>query len=107
MKKSLNPTLVYILSILGLLCCCFGGIGIVFSLPSYITATKKVKDAQLYPDEYEGSLSAMDTAKTVALIVLVINTLFLLWTLYSLATSDFSELQEEWRKAMEDLNATK
>lgn len=104
MKKSLNTTLIYILSILGLLCCCFGGLGFLLSGPAYLMANKKLKDAQLNPDDYEGNINAMETAKTVALIVLIINVLYLLYTIYSIATGDFSEVQEEWRKMMEEIN---
>ena len=104
MKKSLNTTLIYILSILGLLCCCFGGLGFLLSGPAYLMANKKLKDAQLNPDDYEGNINAMETAKTVALVVLIINALYLLYTIYSIATGDFSEVQEEWRKMMEEIN---
>lgn len=104
MKKSLNTTLIYILSILGLLCCCFGGLGFLLSGPAYLMANKKLKDAQLNPDDYEGNINAMETAKTVALVVLIINVLYLLYTIYSIATGDFSEVQEEWRKMMEEIN---
>ena len=107
MKKSLNTTLVYLLSIIGLLCCCFGGLGILLSGPAYLIANKKVKDAQLNPEDYEGSLNAMQTAKTVALIVLIINLLHLIWVVYSLATGDFTEIQDEWQKIMEEINAAK
>ena len=104
MKKSLNTTLIYILSILGLLCCCFGGLGFLLSGPAYLMANKKLKDAQLNPDDYEGNINAMETAKTVALVVLIINVLYLLYTIYSIATGDFNEVQEEWRKMMEEIN---
>lgn len=104
MKKSLNTTLIYILSILGLLCCCFGGLGFLLSGPAYLMANKKLKDAQLNPEDYEGNINAMETAKTVALVVLIINVLYLLYTIYSIATGDFSEVQEEWRKMMEEIN---
>lgn len=77
MKKSLNTSLIYILSIFGLLCCCFGGLGIFLSGPAVLIANKKVKDAQLNPEEYEGNLKAMETAKTVSLVIFIINSLHL------------------------------
>ncbi len=104
MKKSLNTTLVYILSIIGLLCCCFGGLGFLLSGPAYLMANKKLKDAQLNPDDYEGNINAMETAKTVALVVLIINMLYLLYTIYSIATGGLSEAQEQWQKMMEEIN---
>ena len=104
MKKSLNTTLVYILNIFGLLCCCFGGLGFLLSGPAYLMANKKIKDAELNLDDYEGSVSAMNNAKIVALVVLAINLLNLLYTIYIFATGDFSEFQKEWEKAMQEFN---
>ena len=104
MKKSLNTTLVYILSIFGLLCCCFAGLGFLLSGPAYLMANKKIKDAELNPNDYEGSVSAMNTAKNVALVILTINLLYLIYTIYVFATGDFSEFQKEWEKAMQEFN---
>ena len=68
-------------------------------------ANKKIKDAELNPDDYEVSISAMNTAKTVALVILIINVLYLLYTIYVLATGDFFiEFQKEFEKAMEEMN---
>ena len=67
-------------------------------------ANKKIKDAELNPDDYEGSVSAMATAKIVALVVLAINLLNLIYTIYVFATGDFSEFQKEWEKAMQEFN---
>ena len=36
MKKQLNTTLTYALSIIGLLCCCFGGLGFLLSGPAFL-----------------------------------------------------------------------
>ena len=104
MKKSLNTTLIYVLSILGLLCCCFAGLGFLLSGPAYLIANKKLKDAQLNPDEYEGNANSMETAKTVALVILIINVRQLVYTSYDLATGDMSEGQTEWRKMIEEIN---
>ena len=67
-------------------------------------ANKKIKAAQLNPDEFDGSINAMSTAKTFALIVLIINILCLLWTAYIVATGDWSAFYEEWQNAMEEFN---
>lgn len=100
MKKQLNPTLVYVLSILGFLCCCFGGA--ILSVPAYFIAANKVKDAQLNPDDYEGDLQAMKTAKIVAMISAIISVLVLIRVIYVLATGDWEELQREIQKAIEE-----
>lgn len=99
MKKKLNPTLIYVLSILGFICCCLGGA--VLSIPAYIIAHNKVKDAELNPDNYEGDLKAMKTAKIVALISAIISTLILVRIIYVLVTSDWDELKRTFEDAME------
>ena len=101
-KKSLNPTLIYILSVVGLLCCCFGGVGILFSLPAFIIANRKEKDAIDFPDEYEGEIRAMNTAKIVALIVLVLNALMVIRVIYLISTGEFERMLELIRQGIEE-----
>jgi hypothetical protein len=101
-KKSLNPTLIYILSIVGLLCCCFGGVGILFSLPAFIIANRKEKDAKDFPDDYEGDVKAMNTAKIVALIVLILNALMILQLIYTISTGEFDKNLELFKEAIEE-----
>lgn len=101
MKKKLNPTLVYVLSIIGLLCCCFGGLGVLLSAPAYFIAGSKIKAAQLNPEEYEGNVSAMNTAKIVALVSMIINILYLGWTIYQISTVGWDEMMEQSRQIME------
>ncbi len=99
MKKQLNPTLVYVLSILGFLCCCIGGA--FLSIPAYFIANNKIKDAELNPDDYEGSLKAMKIAKIVALVSSIINLIVLIRIIYILTTSDLDELQRVFEEAFE------
>lgn len=101
MKKNLNTSLIYVLSIFGLLCCCFGGLGVFLSGPAYFMASKKVKDAQLNPDDYEGDINAMNTAKTVALVITIICAVTLLYNIYDLSTGGFQKRQEIIKSFME------
>ena len=66
--KKLNTTLIYVLSSISLLCCCFAGLGILLALPSFLIANKKLKDAVLNSEEYDADeIKAMKTAKTFAI----------------------------------------
>jgi len=103
MKKQLNPTLVYILSIVGLLCCCFAGLGIFLSAPAYFIANNKVKDAQLNPEDYDGDINAMNTAKTIALIVMIINALYLIYSIYYYSTGGWEETMQKYNEMMEQM----
>ncbi|TYB73129.1 hypothetical protein ES677_05825 [Bizionia gelidisalsuginis] len=102
MKKELKPTLVYVLSIFSILCCCFGGLGVLLAAPAYYIANKKIKDAQLHPEEYEGNINTMNTAKIIALVAVAINVLFLVYTIYMFSTGGFDEAMEEFKQAMEE-----
>ena len=102
MKKSLNPTLVYILSISGTLCCCLGGLAVFLSGPAFYIANKKVNDAKLNPEDYEGDIKSMNTAKTVALITLVINAIVLIRVIYILCTNDWDEMMRTFNEAYEE-----
>ncbi len=99
--KKLNTTLIYVLSSISLVCCCILGLGIVFALPSFIIANNKLKAAQLNPQEYEPEdLKAMQTAKTFALVTLIINGLWFLYNVYSLATTDWDTFMLEFEEQM-------
>jgi len=100
--KKLNTTLIYVLSSISLLCCCFAGLGILLALPSFLIANKKLKDAVLNPEEYEADeIKGMKTAKTFAMVALVINGLTFVYSVYDLATSDFDAIKEEFQNALD------
>lgn len=100
--KKLNTTLIYVLSSVSLLCCCFAGLGILLALPSFLIANKKVKEAEQYPEEYEvDDVKAMNTAKTFAMVALGINGLYFAYSLYSIATTDWDTFMNEFNQKME------
>jgi|SRR5690606_27058614 len=102
MKKELKPTLVYVLSVISILCCCFGGLGVLLAAPAFYIANKKIKDAQLNPDDYEGNINAMNTAKIVALVALAINVVYLIYSIYLLSTGEFDKAMEEFQRGLEE-----
>jgi len=105
MKKKLNPTLIYILSVIGLLCCCFGGLGIFLSGPAYFIANNKIKDAKLNPEAYEGNIKSIETAKTVAMVVSIICLLYLAYTIYHIYTVGWDQITEQINQAIEQYEA--
>lgn len=98
MKQKLNPTIIYLLSILGFLCCCIGGA--FLGVPAYFMANKKIKAAELNPEDYEGSIQAMKTAKIVALISSIIGIIALIRVLYVMIFQ-WDQMAEAWEQAME------
>ena len=96
-KQKLNTTVIYILSILGFLCCCLGGLGLIPSGIAYFMAKSKMKEATVNPDVFENG-QAMNTAKTIALVVLIINVLYFMWSLYGIYAAGGFEAW--WQEAM-------
>lgn len=99
-KQKLNSTIVYVLSILGFLCCCFGGLGFILAGIAFYIAHTKLKEAYDDPENYE-NIEGMKTAKIVALVVLIINILFFLRVVYVIYTVGWDEMMEPIREAME------
>ncbi len=78
--QKLNTTLVYILSVVGFLCCCIG-LGAISSLIALIVANKQLKKAKDNPEEYS-NVAQMKTAKIVAIVALVVSGLFAIYLIY-------------------------
>lgn len=102
-RQQLNTTVIYILAIVGLLCCCFGGIGFIPSGIAYIMANNKLKEAAANPENYD-NINAMKTAKTVALVITIINGVFFAYNIYDLSTGGFEERKRMMEEIMEQYN---
>lgn len=84
-QQKLNPTLVYVLAIIGFLCCCFAGLGFILAGIAFFIAQSKLKEAKLHPENFEpNSIKTMNTAKTVALVSLIINVLYFFYAIYNI-----------------------
>ncbi|UAM99300.1 hypothetical protein K8354_05645 [Polaribacter litorisediminis] len=100
--KKLKTTLIYILSSISLLCCCFAGLGILLALPSFLIAHKKLKEATLNPEEYDiDDINGMSTAKTFAMITLIINGLYFAFNIYKFLTMDWDVFMEDFNSILE------
>jgi hypothetical protein len=84
-QKLPNVTLAIVLSIASFLCCCFSA-GIGGILLSGIAFFLTKKDEKLYQENPQGysNFGSLKTAKTVAIIGLVLGVISLLWTIYSI-----------------------
>ncbi|WP_346881452.1 CCC motif membrane protein [uncultured Algibacter sp.] len=101
-QQKLNPTIVYVLAIIGLLCCCFGGLGFILAGIAFIIANSKLNAAKLNPENFEpNSVKAMNTAKIIALVILIINVLYLAMSIYRISTVGWDEMLEQSRQMME------
>lgn len=93
-QKLPNGIAVLILGIASILSCCFYGIGLVLSIIALVLAKK---DTALYnqnPDGYS-NYGQIKTGKILAIIGLVINLIYLLFTIWLIATVGFENLQDQ------------
>ncbi|MEO9954164.1 CCC motif membrane protein [Nonlabens sp.] len=90
--QKLNTTLVYILSIAGFICCCWlGGLSVIPAAIAFFIANKELTKYEANPAEYANG-PAMKTAKTVALVILILSALNFIYTIYGLATTPWEEV---------------
>lgn len=103
-QQQLNTTPIYVLAILGLMCCCFGGLGFIPSGIAYFMANNKLKEAQENPENF-ANVAAMKTAKTVALVVTIINAIFFVFNIYDLSTGGLENRQKVMEEFIEGYKA--
>ncbi len=102
--QKLNPTIVYVLAIIGLLCCCFGGLGFILAGIALFIAINKLNSAKANAENYDqSSINAMNTAKIVALVILAINILYLAYTIYQISTIGWEELMLKSQEIMDQI----
>jgi len=103
-QKLPNGTLIIVLGILGYLCCCPTGLGIIPSGIAFFQARKSEKMYAANPELYD-NMSQIKMGKIIALIALILNILWILRVIYVIATVGWDEMQEEfmrgWDEAME------
>ena len=84
-QQKLNPTIVYVLAIIALFCCCFAGFGFILAGIAFFIAHNQLNKAKLNINDYDPkSIKAMNTAKIVALVILIINILYLCVSIFQI-----------------------
>jgi len=102
-QQKLNPAIIYVLSILGLLCCCLAGSGVIPSVIAFFMAKSNLKKVEADPESFDVSnIKQMNTAKIVALVVIIINILMIIRVIYVIATVGWDELTSQIMKSYEE-----
>ncbi len=99
-QKLPNATIIIILGVLGYLCCCFAGFGIIPAGIAFFLAMKSEKIYAEDPDLYD-NMSQIKTGKIVALVALILSSLMLIRFIYVLSTGDWDSIMEQSREMME------
>lgn len=81
--QKLNTTLVYILSVVGFLCCWLYGLGTIAAIIAVVLATKELNKYKLDPEAYING-KAMKTARIVAYVALVLSLIGLIPVIFYL-----------------------
>ncbi|MFB9052282.1 CCC motif membrane protein [Formosa undariae] len=97
----LKTTTIYVLAGLGLLCCCFGGLGVIPAGIAFYMAHTKLKEVTLNPENYD-NVKGMSDAKTVTMIILIICALNFIYTVYTVSTTDWDVLIEQTQEIMNE-----
>jgi len=83
-QKLPNVTIALVLSILSLLCCCFGGApGLILAGIAFLLVRKDEKTYQENPEGYN-NYSTLKTVKIIAIVGMVIGLLYLVYTFWTI-----------------------
>jgi len=99
-QKLPNSTLIIVLGILGYLCCCFAGLGLIPSAIAFFLARKSEKIYAGNPELYD-NISQIKTGKIIALIALILSALVLIRWIYVISTGNWDEMMEQSREILE------
>ena len=92
-------TLIYILAIISLPLCCCGGFGIITAGIAFFIARSVLNKFYDNPDAYSNQ-DNIYTGKIIALVVLIINALYMMYVAYSIYTIGWSELMRQSEEIM-------
>ena len=96
-EKLPNGVASIVLSIVGILCCCILGSGILPAGIAYYLVSKSEKLYKSNPDGYD-NYSQIKTAKIIAIVALVLNALMIIRAIYVISTVGWDEMIEQSRE---------
>ncbi|MDO4228340.1 MAG: CCC motif membrane protein [Capnocytophaga sp.] len=99
-KQKIETTTIIVLVVIGIvfsLCC---AIGLIPAVIAVILVSNKMKAYQKNPSKYFG-IENLKTAQILSYIALAINILVVIWIIYSLATTDWEQIQKIYLESYE------
>ena len=100
-QKLPNATLIMVFGIISIItCCCYGVIGLIFGVIALVLANKAMKLHAENPEMYEG-LQTVKTGRILAIIGIILNVLYLGYTIFLFSTIGMDGIQEMQRELME------
>ena len=96
-----NSTLILVFGIVSIVtCCCYGVIGLIFGIIAMVLAKKATALYAENPEEYTG-FSNVKTGKILAIIGIILNVLYLGYTIFLFSTIGYEGLQEMQQQILE------
>lgn len=90
-----NSTLILVLGILSIVtCCCYGIIGVLLGITTMILAKKATEIYNENPELYTG-FKNVKTGKVLAIIGLILSSLYLIFVIWMVATFGWEGLQDQ------------
>lgn len=104
-QKLPNSTLILVFGILSIVtCCCYGIIGLILGIVAIVLANKATKLYMENPETYDG-YSNVKTGKILAIIGVILNVLYLGYTIYLFSTLGMDGIQEMQQEMLEKYGA--
>ncbi|MFT5103267.1 MAG: hypothetical protein ACI86C_000919 [Candidatus Latescibacterota bacterium] len=95
-QKLPNSTLILVFGITSIVtCCCWGVIGLIFGIIAVVMANKATALYLENPEQYSG-FKNVKTGKLLAIIGIVLNVIYLAYTIYVYATVGAVMTNPEW-----------
>ncbi|MBC9797370.1 CCC motif membrane protein [Sinomicrobium weinanense] len=95
-----NATLILVLSIASILCCCAYGAGIIPAVISLVLANKSVKLYKADPELYD-NFSNIKTGRIIAIIGIVLNAVYIVYSIAMIAIFGIDGLMERYQLIQE------
>jgi hypothetical protein len=97
-----NSTLILVFGILSILtCCCYGIIGLIFGIIALVLVKKAKQIYLAEPENYKG-YNNVKTGKILAIIGIVLSSIYLIGTIIALAFYGIDGLQEMQQEMMRE-----
>ncbi|HBR55466.1 MAG TPA: DUF4190 domain-containing protein [Flavobacteriaceae bacterium] len=85
-QKLPNATLILVFGIISIVtCCCYGVLGLIFGIIAMVMANKATTLYMANPEQYSGYQN-VKTGKILAIIGIILNVIYLCYTIYLFST---------------------
>ena len=92
--------LIYILALMGLPMCCCMGLGVLPATTAFFIANTELKKCYEREEPYTNQDSVY-TGKIIALVIIIINIMYIGYSIYQIQTIGWDNVMEQSRQKME------